>query len=721
MKTTLQKLVKCFLLSASAAIPSLGQISDCTITATESSICLGETSTLSVNSNSCGFLPSPLQTGINALYSFCGNANDLSSNNNHGVVNGAGLTTDINNSSNSAYSFNGISNTINISNPFLGGVQVNQFTMNTRVYFNSISNSPNIWGKTRVWGEVNFQIDNDGTIILWWANSITGNKYSTIFSESGIITNNTWYDISVVFQNGTSQIYLNGSPITTNLQWTAQGGTILSTTTIENSCNFAQDANSSKLGVRMSGSGLGGYLDGKIDEFKIWNYALNASQIQQNYQSSNLNTTWSDGTTNQSNILIQPSQTTTYSVMVSDGVSSCTDDITIVVNIPQINAGTDLNACLGDQVTLSATGAVNYSWDNGIIQDVPFIPSSSLSYTVTGTDAEGCIGTDQVIVNVNALPTIGAGNDQTVCEGSSLVLSGSGGISYSWTNGVQDGVSFVPSVGSTTYTVTGTDNNNCTNTDDVVVIVSPLPSISAGPDQTVCEDEFVTLNGNGGTTYTWDNNVTNGTPFIPAQTGNTTYTVTSPSSNGCVGSDEVVITVNPLPAVTGVVDQTIFLSSNNSTSFTVPSGATSYQWQTDLGVGFQNLTNAGQYSGVTTNTLTISNLTLTNNNQQFRCIVTDGNCEDTSDVAVLTVIDDLSVFEMNGVEVKVYPNPADNVLFLSASAEMKGVIRILDMNGRLLFTQEATGINLNIPLEKLTSGSYLLQIGEGKPIQFQKK
>jgi hypothetical protein len=64
-----------------------------------------------------------------------------------------------------------------------------------------------------------------------------------------------------------------------------------------------------------------------------------------------------------------------------------------------------------------------------------------------------------------------------------------------------------------------------------------------------------------------------------------------------------------------------------------------YQWQTDLGGGFENINDVGQYTGATSSTLTVSNVSLTNNNQPFRCIVTSGACSDTSDVAVLTVVD----------------------------------------------------------------------------------
>ena len=70
---------------------------------------------------------------------------------------------------------------------------------------------------------------------------------------------------------------------------------------------------------------------------------------------------------------------------------------------------------------------------------------------------------------VNALPPVNAGADQDVCAGTSVTLSGAGASSYVWTNGVSNGVSFVPALGTVSYTVTGTDANGCQNTDQVNV------------------------------------------------------------------------------------------------------------------------------------------------------------------------------------------------------------------------------------------------------------
>ncbi|MEC8968307.1 MAG: gliding motility-associated C-terminal domain-containing protein, partial [Bacteroidota bacterium] len=166
------------------------------------------------------------------------------------------------------------------------------------------------------------------------------------------------------------------------------------------------------------------------------------------------------------------------------------------------------------------------------------------TYTVTGTDGNGCVNTDQVDVVVNALPLVDAGVDQAVCIGSGVVLAGSGAQSYSWDNGVTDGVSFTGTIlGATTYTVTGTDGNGCVNTDQVDVVVNALPVVDAGVDQAVCDGFAVLLAGSGAQSYSWDNGVVDGSAFTPPL-GTTTYTVTGTDGNGCVNTDQMDVVVN---------------------------------------------------------------------------------------------------------------------------------------------------------------------------------
>ena len=280
-------------------------------------------------------------------------------------------------------------------------------------------------------------------------------------------------------------------------------------------------------------------------------------------------------------VLFYPTATGTYTVTGTDANGcSNTDAVDVTVNaLPTVDAGADVTICDGGSVTLSGSGAVTYSWDNNVSDGVLFYPTATGTYTVTGTDANGCSNTDAVDVTVNALPTVDAGADVTICDGGSVTLSGSGAVTYSWDNNVSDGVLFYPTA-TGTYTVTGTDANGCSNTDAVDVTVNALPTVDAGADVTICDGGSVTLSGSGAVTYSWDNNVSDGVLFYPTATG--TYTVTGTDANGCSNTDAVDVTVNALPTVDAGADVTICDGGSVTLS---GSGAVTYSWDNNVSDG----------------------------------------------------------------------------------------------------------------------------------------
>ena len=280
-------------------------------------------------------------------------------------------------------------------------------------------------------------------------------------------------------------------------------------------------------------------------------------------------------------VSFSPTATGTYTVTGTDANGcSNTDAVDVTVNaLPTVDAGADVTICDGGSVTLSGSGAVTYSWDNNVSDGVLFYPTATGTYTVTGTDANGCVNTDAVDVTVNALPTVDAGADVTICDGGSVTLSGSGAVTYSWDNNVSDGVLFYPTA-TGTYTVTGTDANGCSNTDAVDVTVNALPTVDAGADVTICDGGSVTLSGSGAVTYSWDNNVSDGVLFYPTATG--TYTVTGTDANGCSNTDAVDVTVNALPTVDAGADVTICDGGSVTLS---GSGAVTYSWDNNVSDG----------------------------------------------------------------------------------------------------------------------------------------
>jgi hypothetical protein len=140
-----------------------------------------------------------------------------------------------------------------------------------------------------------------------------------------------------------------------------------------------------------------------------------------------------------------------------------------------------------------------------------------------------------------------------------------------------------------------------------------------------------------------------------------------------------------------------------------------FQWQSNLGLGWQNVSNAGQYSGATSNTLLISNVTPANNNQAFRCIVSSGSCADTSDSALLTVVDNSAIQNLSQPgQLFVFPNPAKDQITVECAASLIGKpYRITDASGKVAASGTFTGTQETISLERFAAGIYTLSLEDG--------
>ena len=161
---------------------------------------------------------------------------------------------------------------------------------------------------------------------------------------------------------------------------------------------------------------------------------------------------------------------------------------------------------------------------------------------------------------------------------------------------------------------------------------------------------------------------------------------------------------------------------SNTAQFTIASSDSSatYQWQSDLGVGFQNINSVGQYSGSNKDTLRVANVTMGNNNQPFRCIVSSGACSDTSNAAVLTVINANGINETSANNLfTVYPNPAKSQINVKADATLIGSSYTVYNNiGKVTLTGKINAENTVIDLGHLSSGVYLFSIGDSLKQRF---
>lgn len=175
-----------------------------------------------------------------------------------------------------------------------------------------------------------------------------------------------------------------------------------------------------------------------------------------------------------------------YVTATVGGCTSSAGTISVIVNpLPTVIANASATTvCAGDPVTLNGSGAISYAWSGGVNNGTSFIPSTSSTYIVTGTDLNGCAASDTVFVVVNPSPTANAGSNQSTCIGTTVDFIGNsaGGTTYSWDFGDSNtsGILFPSHVFSSAgnYVVTFTASaNGCSATDSILVTVNPSTGI----------------------------------------------------------------------------------------------------------------------------------------------------------------------------------------------------------------------------------------------------
>jgi hypothetical protein len=182
--------------------------------------------------------------------------------------------------------------------------------------------------------------------------------------------------------------------------------------------------------------------------------------------------------------VVSPTTTTSYTVTGDSNGCTGTAVSTVTVNpLPTVSASsTNTMLCAGESATLTASGtATSYSWSTAeTTATIVVSPTGQTTYTVTGTDGNGCSGTAVSAVTVNPLPTVSASSTNTLlCTGESATLTVSGtATSYSWSTAETTASIVVSPTSQTTYTVTGVDGNGCSDMATVTEDVSTCTGIA---------------------------------------------------------------------------------------------------------------------------------------------------------------------------------------------------------------------------------------------------
>lgn len=289
-----------------------------------------------------------------------------------------------------------------------------------------------------------------------------------------------------------------------------------------------------------------------------------------------------------------PDSSTQYVLTVTNSFGCIdVDSLTVVVNYPTVNAGSDLWLCPGDSAQLNATGSVSYIWSpsTGLSDDTisnPMAgPIDTVVYLLTGDPINGCPNTDTLTIFVSGNVPTDAGPDTTLCQGDTLSIGGNPtappGAMFNWqpaaslvNNTVANPMAFPGS--STNYVVIAT-SDTCSGVDTVVVDINALPNADAGQDTSLCFGDTLQLQASGGAMYVWnaDTTLSNDTienPFaFPLDT--TVYLVTVTDTNGCSSIDSMQVNSLPLPIIDAGSNLGICLGDSAQLLAT---GGTSYQW-----------------------------------------------------------------------------------------------------------------------------------------------
>ena len=353
---------------------------------------------------------------------------------------------------------------------------------------------------------------------------------------------------------------------------------------------------------------------------------------------------WSNSLGTSANASITAPGTYTVTVTGANGCTS-TSSITVTQNVTVPTAGITNNSsstiltCSRTSIVVTATGGASYSWSNSLGNSATASITAAGTYTVTVTGTSGCTSTASITITRDVtLPTADITNNTgttiLTCATPAISVTGTGGVSYSWSNSL--GNSATASITTPgTYTVTVTGANGCSSSSSITAtqnITAPTAGITNNTGSTLltCSRTAISVTATGDGTYSWNNSL--GSSATASITAPGTYTVTVTASNGCTSTSSITVTQDitaPTAAITNNTGSTVLTCATTAISVTA-TGGTSYSWSNSLGSSAAaSITSPGTYTVTVTGangctstasiTVTQNNATSTGDTTAFAC------------------------------------------------------------------------------------------------------
>lgn len=462
-------------------------------------------------------------------------------------------------------------------------------------------------------------------------------------------------------------------------------------------------------------------------------------------------------------------------------LDTATAQITVVAG-PNVAASTLTPAiCEGGNAVLTASGATTYTWQanptlsgtTGV--SVTATPANTTTYTVIGSESNGCSSSASVTVTVNPNPVLSFNQSPSaLCGPQTATVYVSGANTYNWvanatiTQNYGDSILINPTT-STIYSVTGSITaTGCSTTNNYTVSILPLPQVNLGSVISVCDGNTVILNaGNGFVTYQWN---TGDTQQSISTDSAGIYSVIVTDANGCEGTDDVAVVINPNPVVN--LGNNVTSCSNQTVTLNAGSGFVGYDWSNGATTQTINPTNTGNYivnvinsngcvgtdtvfvtinqapiinlgadtticlngrisyffpgftstvwsTGDTSPSLVLIGDSLNLGANTISLTVTDANSCTGTDEIIITVDECVGVEENLFIDgVNLYPNPSRNFVNINVNKDLQGdvMLMVYDQNGKLVYnnnTNASGTFNHVINVERFKAGIYTIQLVNG--------
>ena len=355
-----------------------------------------------------------------------------------------------------------------------------------------------------------------------------------------------------------------------------------------------------------------------------------------------------------------------YPTLTVTTQSNCTNMLTAtipvkVVKTPEISVTQSNNGC--EPATLSFSGnlinadtsAISWQWvinngtanpivANGVnVNSVLFANAGLYSGNLYATNSSGCKDTSAINVEVYAKPTINAGADITICQGTAQPIGATGAISYEWSPST--GLSCVncatPMANPATaqvYSVVGTTAQGCTNADSIKVAVQMPFTMPDGVSEQICVGKSKVLTATGAITYEWSPSVglssTSSNVVTASPRVTTNYRVIGKDDKNCFNDTAFYfVKVYPIPTVNAGTNKKINVGQSVLLTPTLSTDVTTVNWTPTTGVV------SSTYPSI---------LVKPNVDMQYKVSVTNqGGCQAESLVTVQVVCDGTNVFIPN--------------------------------------------------------------------------